>query len=224
MEVAAGVMSVVSRVLFKIGPKRTIHGVRCAVALFADGTQGAAAFARLLAAFDLIQKHAPVRYAQVTRDVARVLVSGAPWARGSFCPASRICELDFEWVIDTSTPPEAVAATLIHEAQHARLHRLGFDYTPEIRPRIERLCHRSARNFARRVGDGQWLVDQLNRQLDRDPHVYSPAGRWEAKAEALAAISLPQWIKSPMGRYLAWRAKRSGGIPAASGRPTKRCS
>jgi hypothetical protein len=207
-------MSLVAKGLFWISPKKTIHGLPSAA--FHARAQRAAAFAKLQSAFDCIQQHAPVRYAQVTRDLACVLVAGAPWARGSFHQATRTCELYSEWLLDPETPPEAVAATLIHEAQHARLHRLGFGYPPEIRERIERLCHRAARNFARTVGNCEWLVDELTRQLARDPQIYSPAGRWEAKAAALDSISVPAWIKVPLKGYLQWRGRRSGRDPAAS--------
>jgi hypothetical protein len=214
-------MSMVTRWLFSISPKTIIRGVPCAVALYEKPEMHPVAFAKLQAAFDCIRLVAPVRYAQIVRDLRRVLVAGFPWYRGSFDSASQSCELLFTWVVDGRTSPEAVAATLVHEAQHARLRRLGFGYSPEIRPRIERLCHRAARNFARRLSEASELVDELTRQLERDPEVYSPAGRWRAKAEALESMALTGWIKVPLSGFAKWRANRSASDRVARGRPTR---
>lgn len=49
-----------------------------------------------------------------------------------------------------------IAATIIHEATHAKLSRAGIFIWPDIRLRIERICVREEIRFFRRLGGAGW--------------------------------------------------------------------
>jgi hypothetical protein len=71
--------------------------------------------------------------------------------------------VDARFLCDPETTPANIAATLVHEATHARLDRIG--YAPEKRARVEGLCFRRERAFARRLPDSHELVAEIDRQL-----------------------------------------------------------
>ncbi|MEM9726138.1 MAG: hypothetical protein AAF909_11825 [Pseudomonadota bacterium] len=103
-------------------------------------------------ALDLIAAHDPVLARRLPH-----LFHGGLWVRphlevlGQFNIARRACELS-----DTLfSPPYGVAdvaLSLVHEAAHARIEAAGIGYgpDPERRARIERVCVRRERAFARR--------------------------------------------------------------------------
>ena len=65
-----------------------------------------------------------------------------------------------------------IAATLVHEAVHARLQRAGLRYWPDLRPRIEAVCVREEIAFVRLLAAAgftdteRWLA-WLDRRLQR---------------------------------------------------------
>jgi hypothetical protein len=61
---------------------------------------------------------------------------------GDYQPEIRTCRLDKRFVLHDVVDPELIAAVIVHEATHARLHRLGVAYAEQQRPRIDAICVR----------------------------------------------------------------------------------
>ncbi len=92
-------------------------------------------------AVDLIERYQPWRLAHARRDVREFRIVRFP-SRGAFDPNARavITELTFLARRDISAAP--VAASMLHEAMHARMDAMGL--APESRDsaREERICRR----------------------------------------------------------------------------------
>ena len=84
----------------------------------------------------LIKTHDPHRYDRLRRDLVRVWVRLLPGDRGSFNAELRACELDPRFVLRPSVTPAEVAATITHEAAHARLENCRIRYSEDRRHRI----------------------------------------------------------------------------------------
>jgi hypothetical protein len=113
-------------------------------------------------------------------------------------------ELYQEHVLDAQTTPASLACLLIHEAQHARLRRLGFGYDETVRHRIEKLCYRAQRNFARLLPNGDALVAEAETRMEADPEFYSNESHRRRDMKALRELGCPDWII----KAAAWVARR----------------
>lgn len=110
-------------------------------------------FGAMEAAIALVAAHHPVWIGRMRRDVAEIRVFRHPPCRGAFDPASRVIILDSYFVCTFPTP--VVAASLVHEATHARIAAAAphLRYS-EARARHERICRRSEVRFAARLPGG----------------------------------------------------------------------
>jgi hypothetical protein len=193
------------RLIFRFRAKRTLHRLSVAVALLSTSKQRALAFDKLDSALGLIQKYAPGKFRALQTDVRSILVAGLPTFRGRYHHKHRMIELELDYVLDAQTTTESLAWTLIHEAQHARLRRLGFGYDEPIRARIERLCFRAQRNFARQLPKGEKLIAEAETWMEADLEaVFSTEARKQANLKALEDLKCPGWIK----KTAAWVYKR----------------
>ena len=113
---------------------------------------------RLDDALALIEQHQPWRLRHLQRDLAYIRVSRFP-CRGAYFPDERAClaELTFLARRDISAAP--VAASIIHEGMHARVHRRGIGARSRDLAREERLCRRAELEF------GQALPAELGRSV-----------------------------------------------------------
>lgn len=193
------------RLLFLFGAKRTLHRLRVAVWMLSTSKEKALAFHKLDSALMLIETYAPGKIKALQMDVRSILIVGLPIFRGRYIHKQRMIELQIEYVLDAQTTPASLACTLVHEAQHARLCRLGFGYEEPIRGRIERLCFRAERNFARLLPKCEKLAAEAEAwmQADLEP-VFSKEAIRQAGLEALGNLGCPDWIIKTM----AWVFRR----------------
>ena len=107
---------------------------------------------RFDAALGLIELHQPWRFAHLRRDVTQFWIASYP-SRGVYFPGDRavLTELSFLARSAEFTPAQ-VAASILHEGVHARVHRMGehLGFLASLRdpPREERLCRRAELAFA----------------------------------------------------------------------------
>ena len=195
------------RLFFRFGAKRTFHRVKVAVWALSTSEEKALAFDKLDSALGLIEKYAPEKSRTLQVDVRSILVAGLPTFRACYIHKLRMAELYHGYVLDVQTTPESLACSLIHEAQHARLYRLGFGYEEPIRGRIERLCFRAERNFARLLPKGGELVAEAEAWMEADPEpVFSDESRRRGKLKALEELGCPDWIiKELAHQEVRWR-------------------
>jgi hypothetical protein len=208
-----------TRLLFRISPKRTLHGIPTAVLLISSDQERVTLFEKIDAALTLLQRHAPVRFQQVTRDMGSIFVCGDPSTHAHYNPDLRMCELSFFAVVRDGYAAAELASSIVHEAQHGRLLRLGFGYDARLRGRIERLCYRAERAFGGRLPDGAEIVERASAGMALDASHFTAVARSEAQAAAFERLEGPRWLMRLFASSLRRRAQRAQRAADAD-RPT----
>jgi len=113
--------------------------------------------ARLGEALGLIRQYTPHYYRHMQRDFAGILVQRYA-CRGAYFPDQRICLVELTFTVNPAFTTAQVAATILHEGMHARLHALGFPLEMEDRARQERFCRRAEIEFGQLVPGGEAVV------------------------------------------------------------------
>jgi hypothetical protein len=73
---------------------------------------------RVEEALSLIRTYDRPRYDRLSRDLKRIWVRVLIYGLGTYNEALAACELDARFVLDETTSPELIAATIVHEATH----------------------------------------------------------------------------------------------------------
>ena len=197
-------MDVVDRLLFRISPKRAIHGIPTAI-IFSSPEERERSFQLLEDAFGLIATYAPVRHRQLLLDITRILVTSAnPGTEAKYYAKSRSCTLNLYWLRREATVALDVATTLVHEGQHGRLYRLGIGHNRGSLLRVERICYRSERVFASRVPGAELLWHRASAAMEFDGAMYSVAAHYERQAAGIRDAAFPESWE----RFLLWLNKR----------------
>ena len=183
---------------------RTIRGVRVVVVNTRPDIDTAQVLARLDAALGLIERYQPWNFRRLRRDFAQILVRRYP-CRGAYFPAERTCLVELTFSVNPSFSDAQVAATILHEAMHARLDRMGVTHTPENAARHERFCRRAEIEFGQAVPGGDPIVERALASLALADAEVAPVIDWTVAnrrvAEAdLAALEGPQWLKRAVAR------------------------
>src|SRR5437868_11342072 len=110
--------------------------------------------ARLEASLGLIQEYVPHHFRHLQRDFNHIIVKRFACLGGYFY-RQRACLVELTFSVNKEFSDAEVAATILHEAMHARLHALGFPLEMEDRARQERFCRRAEIEFGRLVPEGE---------------------------------------------------------------------
>ncbi len=146
---------------------------------------------RLSAALDLIARYAPRRYRRLPHDVSGFLVQRFA-CRGAFFPASRECLVELTFTVNPQHGLPEIAASIVHEATHARVARMCRTRSPGQAAREERLCRRAELELGLALPDGEIVVQRARASLAlADEHVapdvdWTEAARRVAEADARA--------------------------------------
>jgi hypothetical protein len=81
-----------------------------------------------------------------------------------------------------------VAATILHEAMHARLHQLGFPLEMEDRARQERFCRRAEIEFGNLVPNGGRVVERAEWTVDQSDDDVAPVIDPALAAQRIAEV------------------------------------
>lgn len=146
-----------------------------------------AALERLDAALALVERHTPHRFRHLRRDVRRLVVHRYP-CRGAYDPETGECLVELTFVVNPAFTPAQVAATIVHEGAHARLHRLGFPLAMEDRARQERFCRRAEVEFGRLAPGGAAVVERALAILEQDGVDVAPVIDPRLAAARMAAV------------------------------------
>jgi len=141
-------------------------------------------FARLDDVLGLIETYQPRRYRRLTRDVAGFLVKRFP-CRGAYLPEARACLVELTFLANPDFNDAQIAASIVHEATHARLHRLGLDVSGPV---AERLCRKAELDFGRAVPDGAAVIARAEQSLELADHEVAPEIDWSEARRRMAAI------------------------------------
>jgi hypothetical protein len=92
-----------------------------------------------------------------------------------------------------------IAATIIHEAAHARLFRLGIGNHEDIRARVEAICLRREMAFARKLPNGREIQEAAEHMINVcDDDYWSNAAIRQRElaefAEAMRHLGAPEWL------------------------------
>ncbi len=126
---------------------------------------------RLGLALDLLHRHVPHHVRRMHRDFAGFLVERRAY-RGAFLPQTRICLVELTFVVNRSFSPAQVAATILHEAMHARLYARGIAI--DDGPRQERFCRQAEIDFGMMVEGGEAIVARAAAALALDDRGIAP--------------------------------------------------
>lgn len=126
---------------------------------------------RLDESLALIERYTPYHFRRLARDFSSILVQRYA-CRGAFIPDQGVCLVELTFTVNPEFSPAQIAATILHEAMHARLHRLGFPLEMADRARQERFCRRAEIEFGRAVPGGAAIVERALAGLElRDDEV-----------------------------------------------------
>jgi hypothetical protein len=147
----------------------------------------------------LIKQISPLQYARVIRNLARIWAFVLPNAKAEYRQSLNACMLDERYVSESII--ERLASSIIHEATHAMLERLGISYEQKLRSGIETVCFRRELAFAAKLPNGT----ELRKELLRKVEWYGSNEEWfsdvnfrerqnQGNVEALRHLKTPDWL------------------------------
>ncbi len=159
---------------------------------------------RLGEALVMIGKYVPHHFRHMRRDFDHILVERYA-CRGAYFPDDRVCLVELTFTANRDFSIAQVAATILHEAMHARLHELGFPLEMDDRARQERFCRRAEIEFGNAVPGGEPVVDRALAALtaaDEDvaPRIDPMLAAHRVRQVDLEALDQPKWLKRSIAK------------------------
>jgi hypothetical protein len=142
---------------------------------------------RLTQALDLIATHAPRRFRRMQQDLAGLVVRRFP-CRGAFFPQERECLVELTFTVNPRHSISEIAASIVHEATHARVARMCGPLPQEQRAREERLCRKVELEFGLAIPDGGIVVERARFALGMADQEVAPEVDWAEGARRVAAV------------------------------------
>jgi hypothetical protein len=130
-------------------------------------------WSRLERCLALIEQHVPHHFRHLQRDFAMIVVQRFA-CRGAYFHQQRACLVELTFSVNPDFTDAEVAATILHEAMHARLHRLGFPLEMEDRARQERFCRRAEIEFGHLAPGGERVVERAMWTLEQSDEDVAP--------------------------------------------------
>jgi hypothetical protein len=180
-----------NRFMFAISRKHSRDDIE--IAMLFD-KNGSAVSSKIDQALNLISEFDSRRYHQIKRDVKRIWVAVAPGYSAQWMDELQTCILDTKYFRRDDVLAPEMALTIVHEATHARLFKLKIGYTEAIRERVERICIKSEIAFAKRLPDGQKLVEMAKSRLQTSENYWTNAQFQQRDLDTLADISKKNWV------------------------------
>jgi hypothetical protein len=142
---------------------------------------------RLTQALDIIAAYAPRWFRRMQQDVAGFVVQRFP-CRGAFFPPERECLVELTFTVNPRHAVAEIAASIVHEATHARLARLCGPLPERMRAREERLCRKAELNFGLLFPGGEVVVERARLALAMADREVAPAVDWAEGARRVAVV------------------------------------
>jgi hypothetical protein len=143
--------------------------------------------ARLGQALDLIATYSPHRVRRMRQDITGFVVQRFP-CRGAFFPQTSECLVELTFTVNPRHTIAEIAASIVHEATHARIARMCGSLPDEQRAREERLCREAELEFGRLLPDGEIVVERARLALAMGDQEVAPAVDWVEGARRVAAV------------------------------------
>jgi hypothetical protein len=145
-----------------------------------------AVVARLERSLSLIERYVPHHFRHLKRDFAYIVVQRFA-CRGAYFHEQHACLAELTFTVNPDFSDAQVAATILHEAMHARLHALGFPLEMEDRARQERFCRRAEIELGMLVPGGERVVERAQLTSDLSDEEVAPDIDPRLAAERIAA-------------------------------------
>jgi hypothetical protein len=143
--------------------------------------------ARLERTLALIDQHVPHHFRHLKRDFAYIVVQRFA-CRGAYFHEQRACLVELTFTVNPDFSDAEVAATILHEAMHARLHELGFPLEMEDRARQERFCRRAEIEFGQLVPGGERVVERARWTAELSDDEVAPLIDPDLAAQRIAEV------------------------------------
>lgn len=182
----------------------TVRGFRVTVENTREDIETADVVRRLDQAIALIDQYTPHYGRHLRRDFSGILVKRYA-CRGAYFGESRTCMVELTFCVSPTISLAQIAATILHEGMHARLHALGSAMDRADRPREERFCRRAEIEFGRLVPEGEPVVQRALQTLslgDEDvaPRIDERLAAQRVDQADLDALQAPGWLKRTLAR------------------------
>jgi hypothetical protein len=165
---------------------RLVHGFPVRILNTRPDIETGQVIQRLTAALDLIATYAPRRYRRLGWDVAGFVVERFA-SRGAFFPQSRECLVELTFTVNPRHGLSEVAASIVHEATHARVARMCRTRSPGQHAREERLCRRAELEFGLALPEGAIVVQRARDSLALADQEVAPVVDWAEAERRIAA-------------------------------------
>jgi hypothetical protein len=146
-----------------------------------------AVIARLERSLALIERYVPHHFRHLKRDFAYIVVQRFA-CRGAYFHEQRACLVELTFTVNPDFSDAEVAATILHEAMHARLDTLGFPLEMADRARQERFCRRAEIEFGALVPGGERVVERAQWTSELSDEEVAPVIDPRVAAERIAAV------------------------------------
>ncbi len=143
--------------------------------------------ARLERALALIEQHVPHHFRHLRRDFAYIVVQRFA-CRGAYFNEQRACLVELTFTVNPDFSDAEIAATILHEAMHARLHQLGFPLEMTDRARQERFCRRAEIEFGQLVPNGDLVVARARTTVELTDEEVAPVIDPDLAARRIAEV------------------------------------
>jgi len=142
---------------------------------------------RLERSLSLIERYVPHHFRHLKRDFAYIVVQRFA-CRGAYFHEQRACLVELTFTVNADFSDAEVAATILHEAMHARLDTLGFPLEMEDRARQERFCRRAEIEFGTLVPGGERVVERAQWTSELSDEEVAPEIDPRIAAERIAEV------------------------------------
>jgi hypothetical protein len=142
---------------------------------------------RLAGALDLIALHAPRRFSRLRQDIRRFVVHRFP-CRGAFFPQTGECLVELTFTVNPRHTLAEIAASIVHEATHARIAARFGALPRSCRAREERLCRQAELEFGLAFPEGATVVERARQALSMADRDVAPVVDWSEGARRVAEV------------------------------------
>jgi hypothetical protein len=145
--------------------------------------------ARLDEALALIESTQPWRMRHLRNDLSGFLIVRYP-CRGAFFPDDRLCMTELTFLARTDITAAPVAASIVHEGMHARVHAACRFDMPRDRAHEERICRRAELDFGHALPDdlASPVIERALASLELDDQDVAPTIDWNEAQRRQNAI------------------------------------
>jgi hypothetical protein len=167
--------------------RHEVHGISVVVDNTRPDISTVDVVARLERCLSLIERYVPHHFRHLARDFSYIVVQRFA-CRGAYFHEQRACLVELTFTVNPDFSDAEVAATILHEAMHARLHALGFPLEMEDRARQERFCRRAEIELGQLVPNGERVVDRARWTSDLSDEEVAPRIDPRLAAQRIAEV------------------------------------